>query len=333
MRLRWKRWSVFLLGLSLIVLILFLPGLPWAGRIRHTLKRTIVKSEIELAKWRGLEPRLVSIAGQLNAPGAQIQALDSRSGWATLADRDGRFVLPAEMWYPAAVYDLLISNDESVGTLIKVRAPLVYPDEGVFSVGELNIGRGSTVQIKSLIGDNSVSAEDFDSSNSAYYKEWFDKLTGGKGSDKEKISALNDYVAGKLNYDETQWELGSPRRVLERGSQYCGHLSTALETLLVAGGYRTRAVHMSNGATPPGTHAVVEVFYDDDWHLYDPTFGLEFHDKDGRVASYRDVRLDTSMLTEDLFVRFKPEDRRTWMALLPGIYQTGYHHYFYLKNK
>jgi len=331
--LRWKRWSVFLLGLSLIVLILFLPGLPWAGRIRHTLKRTIVKSEMRLAKWRGHEPRFVSITGQVTAPGAQIQALDSRTGWASLADRDGRFVLPGEMWYPGAAYDLVISKDESTGTIFHVHAPDAYPDQGVFSVGELDAGEGASVDTNSLIGVNSISFEDFDARNSDYYKELFDKLTAGKQSDDEKITALNDYVAGKLNYQETQWELGSPRRVLERGSQYCGHLSTALETLLTIGGYHARAVHMSNAETPPGTHVVVEVFYDGGWHLYDSTFGLKFKTTDGRVASYKEVRLDPGMITEDLFVRFKPADRRVWMALLPGIYQTGYHHFYYFRNK
>ncbi|MEK6320653.1 MAG: transglutaminase-like domain-containing protein [Acidobacteriota bacterium] len=332
MRSRWKRWSILvLLCVSLLVLVLFFPGLPWTGRIRHTLKRTTVKAEMTLARWRGHEPRFISIAGTLKTPGAQVQALDSRSGWATLADRDGRFVLPDVMWYPGAVYELVISNDESAGMLIKVRAPEAFPESGVFSAGELNLSQGSEVELGSLIGVNSSTLEGFDSENSGYYKELFDKLTAGKQSDEEKIGAINDYVASKLNYDETQWELGSARRVLDRGSQFCGHLSNAMETLLAIGGYRTRAVHMSNGKIPPGTHAVVEVFYGGGWHLYDPTFGIKFT-KDGYVASYRDVSLDTSVISEDLFQRFRPKVRREFMALLPGIYETGYHHFYYFKN-
>ena len=30
------------------------------------------------------------------------------------------------------------------------------------------------------------------------------------------------------------WDLGSPKRVLEKGSQYCGHLSEAMATVLSA---------------------------------------------------------------------------------------------------
>jgi len=331
MRHNWRRWAVSLVCLSLFVFILLFPGSPWAARIRHTLKRTTVKAEIKLARWRGQEPRLVSMAGQLNGPGLQIQALDSRSGWATLTGRDGRFVLPDVMWYPGASYKLVISSDESTGRLIEVRAPETFPESGVFSVGELDVDRGAQVEIASLIGVNSITREDFDVKNRDYYKDLFDELTAGKQSDDEKIGAINDFVASKLNYDETQWELGSPRRVLDRGSQYCGHLSTAMETLLAIGGYTTRAVHMSDGKKPPGTHAVVEVFYGGGWHLYDPTFGIKFN-KDRDIASYRDVRLDTSVISEDLFQKFRPKVRRQFMALLPGIYETGYHHFYYFKN-
>ena len=332
MRRNWKRWAVSLLCLSLLVFVLFFPGTPWAGRVRHSLKRIALRAEMKLARWRGNEPRLVSIAGQLNAPGLQVQALDSRSGWAALTGRDGRFVLPDVMWYPGASYELVISSDDSTGRLIKVRAPETFPEGGSFSVGELDSDRGAEVELGSLIGVNSITREDFDMENRDYYKELFDRLTAGKRADDETISAINDFVASKLNYEETQWELGSPRRVLDRGSQYCGHLCTAMQTLLAIGGYKTRAVHMSDGNTPPGTHAVVEVFYGGGWHLYDPTYGIKFN-RDRDVAGYRDVRLDTSMISEDLFHRFRPKVRRQLMELLPGIYATGYHHFYYLQKR
>ena len=332
MRSRWKRLSLFLLCLSILAFVTSFPGLPWSRNIRHTLKKTIVKAEMKVASWQGHHPRLMSIEGVVNDAGAQVQALDSRSGWATLADRQGRFVLPDVMWYPGAVYELVISNDDSAGKLLKVRAPDAYPDSGVFNAGELNANQGSEVQLGALSGVNSITREDFDSANRDYYKDLFDKLTAEKQSDEEKIGAIYEYVAGKLNYDETQPELGSPRRVLERGSEYCGHLSAAMETLVAIGNYRTRAVNGIDGKHPPGTHVIVEVFYDGGWHLYDPTFGVKFRNKDGQVASYKDVRLDTSMITEDLFAKFDTEFRRNLVNMLPAIYQTGYHHFYYFKN-
>ncbi len=333
MRIRLKPTIIVLAVTVVTLLLLFVPGLPWSARWRHTLKRTVVKTEMKLARWRGREPKFISIAGRLNVPNAQVQALDSRSGWAALADSDGAFVLPLELWYPRASYELVISPDDSAARLIKVTAPEEFPENGVLRVGELDVGRGASVDLTSLIGVNSITREDFDYQNREFYRDLFDKLSAGKQSDEERINAVYNYVASKLNYNETQWELGSPRRVLETGSKYCGHLGTAMQTLLEVGGYKARAIHMIDGKYPLGTHVVVEVFYDGGWHLYDPTFGLKFLTKDGSVASYRDLRLNPRLISEDLFAKFDDEVRSKLLTLLPGIFQTGYHHFFYLKSK
>jgi len=332
MRPRFKRAAVLAVALILLIVI-FLPGLPWSPRARHTVKRVIAKTQMKLAKWRGKEPRLVSIAGRVNAPGAQVDALDSRSGWAALSDRDGNFVLPDVMWYPGVTYEMVISTDDSHGTLIKLNGPDEFPDNGILNVGNLQSDGGSQWDLDSLIGLSSTTSEDFDWGNKQYYKDLFDKLTEGKLSDEAKILALNDYVASKLNYNETQWELGSPRRILDRGSEYCGHLSTAMETLLAVGGYKTRAVHMMDDKHPPSTHAVVEVYYGGRWHLYDSTFGLAFKNKDGEVASYEDVRLNPNLIAAVLFHKFDDKVRQQLLTLLPGIYQTGYHHFYYFKKQ
>lgn len=334
MKPRLKRWSVLVLCLFVLVLILFLPGWPWAARLRHTMRRTIAKAEMRVARWAGHEPRLASIAGRTNTPGAEIQALDSRSGWAALADHEGRFLLPdAVLWYPRANFELAMTTDGKNGKLVTMTGPESLPEEGVFNVEAIDFEQGREVDLAGLPGGNAIAHRDYDAENARYYKDLFDKLTAGKASDDGRISAVCDYVAGKLNYEETQWELGSPRRVLESGSQYCGHLSEAMATLLASGGYEVRTVDLTDGKNPPGTHVVVEAFYGGEWHLYDPTFGVKFLRKDGHVASYKDVRLDTSVITEDLFVRFKPKKRLELAALLTGIYGTGYHHFYRFKDR
>jgi Transglutaminase-like superfamily len=333
MRVRLKTTIIVTALVCVTLLLLFVPGLPWSARCRHYVKRTLIRAEMKLATWQGHEPRLMSIAGRLNAPAIGVQALDSRSGWATLTDREGRFVLPDVMWYPGATYDLVISRDESTGRLLNVRAPEAFPQGGVFNAGELDADQGSAVEIASLVGDNSLTREEFDSKNRDYYKQLFDRVTAGRQTDAETVEAINDFVASKLNYDQTQRELGTPRRVLEEGSEFCGHLSTAMETLLAVGGYRTRALHMSDGKDPLGTHVVVEVSYGGKWHLYDPTFGYKLQNEQGEVLAYKDVRLDTSLINEDLFTKFTPKFRRRLAPLLAGIYGTGYHHYYYFKGK
>lgn len=333
MRLRFKRAAIASLAVLLVPLVIFLPGAPWSARTRHTLKKAITKTQIRLARWRGRNPRLASLAGRVNSPGMQIEALDSGSGFAGLSDNQGNFVLPDEMWYPGASFELVITDGTSTGRLIEVTAPQQLPESGEFNIGELDPGRGAAVNLVPLLGLNSITLEDFDSTNRQYYKELYDRLTDGKQSDEEKVDALNTYVASKLNYNETRWELGSPRRVLETGSEYCGHLATAMNTLLAAGGYASRAVHMIDDKRPPGSHAVVEVFYDGSWHLYDPTYGVKFRKKNGDIASYMDVRLDTTLIKEDLLARFTAKVRRKVMMLLPAVYGTGYHHYFYFRGE
>jgi hypothetical protein len=327
MRYRSKYFWIPPLALSLFVLVLFFPEAPWAGRVHHLLKRIGVRAEIKLAGWRGREPRLISIAGQLNAPGLQVQALDSKSGWAALAGPDGKFVLSDVMWYPGATYELVISADESRGRLIQVRAPETFPETGVLSIGGLDLSRATEVELDSLPGINSITVEKLDSENRDYYKALFDELTAGYQSDDQKISALNAFVASKRNLDETR-ELSSPRRVLERGSEFCGYLSTALETLVAIGGYKTRAVQMKDNNDPPGTHVAVEVFYDGAWHLYDPTYGVTFLNKDRQIASYKDVRLDTSLISEDLFQSVRRKIRRRVVEQIQRMYATGYYHLY-----
>lgn len=333
MRIRWKRPALVILAGALALVILFLPGLPWSARSRHSLKRAVIKARMKLASWQGIEPRLMSISGRIDLPGARVQALDSRSGWASLADAEGNFLLRDVMWYPNAEYDLVISKDEFAATMTTVRAPSTFPESARFSVGDLDISHGSPVDFDSVIGNNSITFEDFDFKNTEYYKDLFEKLTSGKQSDQEKIVAINDFVASKLNYNETQFELGSPRRVLERGSQFCGHLTSAMRTLLAAGGYRARAVNIIDDDNPPGTHVVVEVFYAGGWHLYDPTYGVRFLLKNGDVASYRDVTLDPSLISEDLFVKLDPIIRTQVLALQRGCYRTGCYHLYDFKSK
>lgn len=332
MRKRLKRTVILLPAAGLSLLLLFFPGLPWSARNRHTLRRAVVRAEMKLSGWRGHEPRLVSFSGRINAPGAEIEVLDSRSGWASMTDAEGNFVLRDVMWYPNATYDVVISNDERTGQMIVLRSPEIFPANGSFNAGELEPDKAETVELGSLIGTNSITREDFDSTNAEFYKETFDRIIAGKQSDEDRVAAISDFVATRLNYDQTDREPANARRVLERGSAFCGPLSNTMRTLLFAGGFRSRAVNIIDDNSPPGTHVVVEVFYGGEWHLYDPTYGVRFLRQDGRVANYRDVRLDTGLISEALLMKLDPNVRRNALSLLLGSYKTGWHHFYYFKG-
>jgi transglutaminase-like putative cysteine protease len=237
------------------------------------------------------------------------------------------------MWYPLADYDLVESADGEKGKIIRVTAPETLPENGMFKVETTNLEQGDVVDLRDLPGARTTTLVDYDGKNAPYYRDLFEELTAGKESDEEQVNALNDFVAAKLDYDQKELDSKSPRRVLEHGSQYCADLSTALATLLATGGYKTRVIDLRDGKTQPSTHAVVEVFYGGEWHLYDPTFGMQLRNQNGQVASYKDVRLATSAITEDLFKRFEPMRRLALAALLPKIYSTGFHHFYCFKDR
>ena len=330
MRLYLKRRHLLFIS-SLIILAIGFASLR-SPVFRHLIHKIVVKTEMKISGWRGFEPRLASIGGESGLPGARVQALDSRSGWATLCDREGRFILPDVMWYPGASYDLILSTDDHKGRRIRVAAPTnpaSSTSTGILDVGNLASEGAREVDLSGLPGDTSISYEAYDLQNRDYYRALYDELTAGLLCDEDKIEAVNNYVAQKLNYQETQWELGSPRRILERGSQYCGHLATAMATILTVG-YPARVVNVSDGADKPTTHVVVEVFYATDWHLYDPTFGVNFTDAFGRVVSYKELRLNPGVIDQKVFAKFHEKYPKISLKWMPRVYHSGYHHIYYL---
>jgi hypothetical protein len=320
-----------LLLFFVLIVALFALGLPWSARNRHKVQRIIVKSKVALNRWQGREPSLVSIVGDTGLPGARVQVLDSRSGWATLCDGEGKFLLPDVLCYPGATYDLVVSPDENTGYIVRAYAPS-SPPSGLIDAGRIILNADTEVSLTNLPGLASITYQSFDSENRDYYRRVFDELSARKSSDEEKVDAVNTYIAAKLNYDESQWELGSPRRILERGSQYCGHLSMAMATILAVA-YPVRIIDLRDGAIPPNTHVAVEVFYEGDWHLYDPTYGVKFKNKEGRIISYREIKLNPALISPDLFSAFRQRYPKISLDSLANVYTSGHHHFYYLSYR
>jgi len=313
---------------------LFISFTPFAisRKLRHQSKLAFVHAEIQLSKWRGHPPRLASIAGQVDQPGLEVQALDSRSGWAAMSDRDGRFVLPDVLWYPGATYDILVSTGGDSGMVAHISTSPTLPADGVIQAGRI-APAGKPISLTGQPGVNSYSREPYDSQNRDYYVTVYHKLTDAKQSDEQKVEAVNEFIGTKLNYDETGKELGSARRVIEQGSEWCGHLAVAMATIIVTG-YPARIIHLMDTSVPPHTHALVEVYYGGDWHLYDPTFGVRFLNESGPVASYRSLTLNPALVLDSAYDNYRRQypaaDSVTWM---PEIYRSGYHHFFLIESK
>jgi hypothetical protein len=330
-RVRLAASILFVLAASAFLFISFTP-FAISRRLRHQSNQAIVHAQIQISRWRGRPPRLVAIAGQVDQPGAQVQALDSRSGWAAMSDREGRFVLPDVLWYPGASYDILVSTDYEHGKVARVSTSSTPPEDGLIQAGRI-VPAGDSIALASEPGVNSYSRERYDSRNRDYYVDLYHKLTDGKQSDEQKVEAVNEFVGTRLNYLQTGKELVSARRVIEQGSQWCGHLAVAMATIIVTG-YPARIVHLMDASGHPNTHALVEVDYGGDWHLYDPTFGVRFLDESGRVASYRSLRLNPALVLDSAYDNYRRQypaaDSVAWM---PEMYRSGYHHFFLIEFK
>jgi hypothetical protein len=332
---RSRRAQVILIATAVVLAasaILFLPIFPWSAANRHKLGRLIARGEMQIARWRGDVPRLVAITGRVNEPGARVEAVDSVSGWAAIADSEGRFLLPDVMWYPGARFDLIVSISPDRHARVRISAPDDLPEGGTVEAGEIDFEKSPPVDFDKTPGINSISYYDYDEANLGYYKDLFDQLTAGKATDHEKIESVNRFVASKLNYEETARTYPTPRDIIERGSRYCGSLALAMATIIEAGGYRARWVDLIDKTTDPTSHVAVEVYYESGWHLYDPTYGVFFTNSGGGVASYSEVRVDTSLIREDSFQSFTRRQARRLIGWMPAVYGSGIHHLYYFKR-
>lgn len=326
-----KRSLVAGLAIALLLGILFTPGLPWSARSHHLLRRLNAKVEMRVAAWQGERPRLISLAGKVVArkagkevlKGAEIEALDSVSGWAAITDSAGEFVLPDLIWYPGAQYSLVIIANDYQARQFQVSAPASYSPDGVVSIGELEFDRGCAIDVAGLPGRSSISYVKYDKENTAYYRALFDEMTRDKQTNEEKLDAINRYVASKLIAGDDAEDYQSPLQVLEQGSRYSGKLALAVATIAESGNYKTRILDLIDRAPQPTARMVTEVYYGDQWHMYDPAIGEVFRKKDGTVASYKELIQDYDVICSDLAPKI----------CLHRQYRSGIHHYYYLTGR
>jgi hypothetical protein len=327
-----KRIIVAATSLTLMAVLLSFPVFPWSAKIRHSLHRMIARAEMKIAAWRGNAPRLASISGGVGSAGVEIEVLDSRSGWAALTDNEGKFILPGVTWYPGASYDLVLREEAYNVNHFTVTGPGGLPGTGMIDVGALSLDRACEVSTDDLPGSNSISYIDYDSGNSRYYRKVFEEETAGLNSDEEKLDALNRFVASKLDFEEGAGDFEAARQTLERGSRFCGCLSIALAAVAEAGNYRTRVINVVDGMVAPNTYVLAEVYYAGGWHAYDPFLGVCIRNKNGEVASYRDLRLNPGLIPASLLEnkRGYKGERVDW---IPSVFATGIHHYYCFRRR
>jgi hypothetical protein len=316
-----------LVGFVLALALLLWPGLPWSSRVHRSLRRASVKAQIKLAEWRGHNPREALLRGRVTGSeadtfkGARITATESPSGYGALADAEGKFLLPHLVWYPDARYTLTVTNTDHQSREIRVIAPAAYPDTGVIDAGDLIFASGETISTS----EPGVRGMDYDSTNDSFYRDLFDKIAADAATDHEKIDAINRYTASKLDYGVKARRFDSPRQIIEGGAAYCVFLAEAMGAITASGHYPTRIVHLTDSPEYLHTHTVVEVHYGGGWHIYDPTYGVHYPNRQNVAASYAELRLDPELIKREMFEKFDPKIYGKVFDWMPGVYRSGIH--------
>src|SRR6266487_6303981 len=164
----------------------------------YRLKRSVQTAEIKFAAFRG-QTRPVSLVGKLIGSGAfaevlrgaQIEAVESTSGYAAMSDGQGQFLLPHLIWFPGATYTLVITADIHNVRRTNVGAPATYPTSGIIDIGELLFDEEREIPFL----ESPIRHIRHDALNSNYYKELYERLTAIAETHDDRIDAVCKYVA------------------------------------------------------------------------------------------------------------------------------------------
>lgn len=98
---------------------------------------------------------------------------------------------------------------------------------------------------------------------------------------------------------------GTEEAILARGTDWCTDVARVCCALCQAQGLGARIVITANTRLPYCGHTVVECYYDGQWGVLDPTFGLVYRDTAGRPAGVAALRAQPAIV-EEAFTRHHP---------------------------
>jgi len=130
----------------------------------------------------------------------------------------------------------------------------------------------------------------------AFLNETISKIfpSGVEGlSDEEKAIEIERFITAYLKQKNN---IGNASKILKEGHAICGGKAYAFRIL--ARKMQIPARYVGLYYTPnQGGHDLTEVYYDNSWHLFDPTYGIfvysnPAYDKKGRILSMQELRSD-----------------------------------------
>jgi hypothetical protein len=114
---------------------------------------------------------------------------------------------------------------------------------------------------------------------------------GMEGLSEEDVAVdVTKYISMTFDYKNN---LGNATKILKDGYAFCSGMSISHQALMQQAGIPARYISLF-GLPTQGGHNLVEVYYDGDWHLFDPTFGLFFYsspdfDQSGQIPSLHEL--------------------------------------------
>jgi hypothetical protein len=317
-----------LLIILLIVLVCFL--LSFVKKSINDPKyaqRKLAKIEYKLANLLEIKPQKIVISGTLDRSEIEVSALYTSPNWKSLTDKEGKFFIPDITWYPGRIYSLVFIDPENFVGTVDFLVPWNPPKSGVLDIGNISFNKikGYNLDLLKL----TINYINYDKNNEIFYNKLFFEITENKQTEQEKMLALNQYIAGlRIKRNKPKVKIKSPQELLSNPnfSYSCGEMSFAMATVLQSANYKVRLLGvMKEGENNSKhyTHELVEVFYENEWHLFDPTYGVAYLKENSTVANYRDLLKNPRLLEQHPI-----KVRQTTM---PYLYQTRIHHIAYLR--
>lgn len=270
----------------IVALTVVLVATTTPGRAVQRATRQTVRTLASVITGQPVDPTMVVLAGRGVEPHSRVDVVGSRSGLATFADADGRFLLPGIAWRPGQKYRIAVSPDGQTASISQVVASQIPSDRGVLDIGALPDPDGPAVALEEVSGLNSFAAIDFH--DDAYLAGVVRAVTVSAPTDAERVEALDAFVASL--YDPSALDRRSPHEAVACGSGRASDLNDALAALARVAGYRARLVDVGDPDHTGLTYPLVEVSYGGSWHVFDPATATRFVTDDGRVPSFAEAQ-------------------------------------------
>lgn len=107
---------------------------------------------------------------------------------------------------------------------------------------------------------------------------------------KAQILELMKWVMNKIP-DDTPHVSNNAIEIFEGGHAICGGMTLVLSAAAQSLGYRSREIElMASPGNLLDTHVVAEIYLDDQWQVFDPTFNVTYIDESGDGLSAEEIQ-------------------------------------------